>query len=232
MSDSRTTTVTRLLALVRDGDRNAFDEVFPLVYDEMRDLARAQRRSTGRDDTLDTTAVVHEAYLRLVNQSSPDWKDRAHFLAVAARAMRHILIDYARRRQAGKRGGGRTHLSFNELESALASPNDPTDARDDALLALEAALTHLETENRRQGQIVECKFFGGMTIPETAEALGVSRATVERGWGAARAWLYRELERTLERGRGRDSGSPESAAKDGDVPRSPPSQPRPFPVRE
>lgn len=199
MRDSRTTTVTRLLALVRDGDRDAFDEVFPLVYDEMRELAHAQRRSTGRDDTLDTTAVVHEAYLRLVNQSSPDWKDRAHFLAVAARAMRHILIDYARRRQAAKRGGTSAHLSLDKLESALASPSDPADARDDALLALEAALTHLEAEHPRQSQIVECRFFGGMTIPETAEALGVSHATVERGWATARAWLYRDLERTLGR---------------------------------
>lgn len=191
-------TVTRLLAQVRAGDRDAFDEVFPLVYGEMRGLARAQRRSWEGDETLDTTALVHEAYLKLVDQSSPDWKDRAHFLAVAARAMRHILIDYARRRQAVRRGGGRRRLSLHELESALSDPKNPADARDEALLALEDSLEHLESENDRQSRIVECRFFGGMTIPETAEALGVSHATVERGWAAARAWLYRDLERTLE----------------------------------
>lgn len=197
MTESRAGTVTRLLVQVREGDREAFDEILPLVYDEMRDLARAQRRSWKGDETLDTTALVHEAYLKLVDQSSPDWKDRAHFLAVASRAMRHILIGYARRRQAAKRGGGRNRLSLHDLEAALADPKDPADARDEALLALEDSLEHLEAEDERQSRIVECRFFGGMTIPETAEALGISHATVERGWAAARAWLYRDLERTL-----------------------------------
>lgn len=200
MNGSRTGTVTRLLARVREGDDAAFDDLLPLVYDEMRELARAQRRRWEGDETLDTTALVHEAYLRLVDQSAPGWKDRAHFLAVASRAMRHILIDYARRRQAGKRGGDRRRLSLEEIETSLASDQDPADARDEALMALEGALESLEEEDERQSRIVECRFFGGMTIRETAEALGISHATVERGWSAARAWLYRELRRELGEG--------------------------------
>lgn len=197
MSNSQIGTVTRLLAEWQGGDREAFDRLVPLVYEEMRGLARAQRRRWTGNETLDTTALVHEAYLRLVDQAAPDWKDRAHFLAVAARAMRHILIDYARRRQAEKRGGGRRRLSLDEIESALVGKRDAAGARDEALIALEASLVSLEAENERQSRIVECRFFGGMTIRETAEALGISHATVERGWAAAQAWLYRDLRRAL-----------------------------------
>ena len=197
MSEDRSSTVTRLLVRIREGERDAFDDLLPLVYDEMRELARAQRRSWEGDETLDTTALVHEAYLRLVEQTSPGWKDRAHFLAVASRAMRHILIDYARRRQAAKRGGGRRRLSLEEIESSLDGGEDPAEARDEALLALEESLTSLEEESERQSRIVECRFFGGMTIRETAEALEISTATVERGWAAAQAWLYRDLKQEL-----------------------------------
>jgi len=197
MSDSHQNTVTGLLARARAGDRDAFDEIFPLVYDELRSVAGAQRRRWSDDETLNTTALVHEAYLRLVDQSSPQWKDRAHFLAVAGRAMRHILVDYARHRRAQKRGGSRQRLSLHEIEAVLDHGQDPADARDEALLALEESLGRLERHNRRQVRIIECRFFGGMTIPDTAEALGVSPSTVARGWAAAQAWLYRDLRRAL-----------------------------------
>jgi RNA polymerase sigma factor (TIGR02999 family) len=197
MSESRHTTVTGLLLQARAGDRNAFDQLFPLVYDELRRLAAAQRRRSGGDDTLNTTALVHEAYLRLVDQTSPAWKDRAHFLAVAGRAMRHILVDCARRRRAQKRGGTRQRLSLDEIEAVFEHGEDPTDARDEALVALEESLDRLERQNQRQVRIIECRFFGRMTIPDTAEALGVSPSTVTRGWAAAQAWLYRDLRRAL-----------------------------------
>jgi RNA polymerase sigma factor (TIGR02999 family) len=197
MSESRQNTVTGLLTRARAGDRDAFEQLFPLVYDELRRLAAAQRRRWRGDETLNTTALVHEAYLRLVDQSSPEWKDRAHFLAVAGRAMRHILVDYARRRRARKRGGSRQRLSLEEIEAVLEHGPDPAEARDEALLALEESLARLDRRNRRQARIIECRFFGGMTIPDTAEALGVSPSTVTRGWAAAQAWLYRDLRRTL-----------------------------------
>jgi RNA polymerase sigma factor (TIGR02999 family) len=192
-----TRTVTGLLAQASRGDRAAFDRLFPLVYEELRELAGAHRRRWEGDATLNTTALVHEAYLRLVDRSSAGWKDRAHFLAVASRAMRHILIDRARARQAQKRGGDRGRLSLEEIEHALDHDSDPSDARDEALLALADALARLERENPREAQIVECRFFGAMTIRETAEALEVSTSTVNRGWAAAQVRLYRELRETL-----------------------------------
>lgn len=197
MSESGQNEVTRLLADVQGGDPAALDDLFQLVYGELREAAHAQRRSWEGDETLNTTALVHEAYLRLVDQSDPDWRNRAHFLAAASRAMRHILIDYARRRRAKKRGGPRPRLSLHEIEAALEGSADSTEAQDEALVALDAALERLERESERQSRIVECRFFGGMTIPETAEALGVSPATVKRGWAAAQAWLYRDLREAL-----------------------------------
>ena len=197
MDESDAGTVTLLLRRAREGDEDALDEAFPLVYEEMRRLARARRRRWEGHETLDTTALVHETYVRLVGQTSPDWNDRSHFLAVASRAMRHILIDYARRRKAEKRGGSRKRLSLHEIESALGADEDPSEARDEALLALDESLEGLEEESERQSRIVECRFFGGMTIRQTAEALGVSPATVERGWAAAQAWLYRDLRARL-----------------------------------
>jgi RNA polymerase sigma factor (TIGR02999 family) len=197
MHESRENTVAPLLARARAGERGAVDGLFPLVYDELRRLARAHRRRWQGDETLDTTALVHEAYLRLVDQSSPDWKDRAHFLAVASRAMRHILIDYARARRARKRGGSRERLSLEQMEAALERGSDVSDASAEALVALDEALQRLERQNPRHARIVECRFFGGMTVPETAEALATSPSTVTRGWAAAQAWLYRDLRRTL-----------------------------------
>lgn len=199
MKDDQQSTVTRLLGKVQEGDPVALDDLFRLVYGELRTAAHAQRRRWEGDETLGTTALVHESYLRLVDQSAPNWRDRAHFLAVASRAMRHILIDYARRRSAKKRGGSQPTLSLDEIEQALAQSADATEAQDEALLALDDALKRLEQESGRQSRIVECRFFGGMTIPETAEALGLSPATVKRGWAAAQAWLYRDLHDTLGR---------------------------------
>ena len=187
---------TQLIARVRAGDYEAVDQLFSLVYTELRELARARRRRWDGEHTLNTTALVHEAYLRLVDQESPQWRDRAHFMALAGRAMRHILIDYARRRQARKRGGGGQRLSLHEIEEGLAGA-DPGEVTDEALLALDVSLERLAKESQRQSRIVECRFFGGMTIEETAEALGISPATVKRGWSAAQAWLYRDLREAL-----------------------------------
>jgi RNA polymerase sigma factor (TIGR02999 family) len=195
--DDVTRTMTGLLAQAGQGDRAAFHRLVPLVYEELREVARKHRRRWTGDETLNTTALVHEAYLRLVDQSSARWRDRTHFLAAASRAMRHILIDHARTRRAEKRGGGRARLTFEEIEHALDHASDPTEARDEALLALEAALGRLERESPRDARIVECRFFGAMTIEETGEALGVSTSTVNRGWAAAQAWLYRDLRRNL-----------------------------------
>lgn len=189
--------MTRLLEEVSRGDRGALDHLFTLVYDELRALAKGHRRRWQGDESLNTTALVHEAYLRLVDPSTAEWRDRAHFLAVASRAMRHILIDHARKRQAQKRGGGWGRLSLEEIEHALDHGTEPSEARDEALLALEEALARLEKDRPRDARIVECRFFGAMTIEETAEALDVSAATVTRGWAAAQARLYRDLRRTL-----------------------------------
>lgn len=196
MSGPSSHETTQLMAGVRAQDPDAVDRLFTLVYEELRGLARAQRRRWDGDHTLNTTVLVHEAYLRLVDQEPQDWQDRAHFMALAGRAMRHILIDYARRRKAQKRGGGTERLSLHEIEGGLGGP-DPGEVTDEALLALDDSLERLAEESVRQSRIVECRFFGGMTIEETAEALGISPATVKRGWTAAQAWLYRDLREAL-----------------------------------
>ena len=189
--------VTRLLTRLQDGDRAAFDELFPLVYRELHGLAKAQRKRWGGDYTLNTTSLLHEAYLKLADQEEPAWKDRSHFLAVASRAMRQILIDYAKRRKAAKRGAGVRPMSFDEMRDSLRSPPGFTEERLDALVALDESLKRLEAANPRHSRIIECRFFGGMTIKDTAEALGISPATVKRGWAVALAWLYRDLKQSL-----------------------------------
>jgi RNA polymerase sigma factor (TIGR02999 family) len=156
-----------------------------------------QRRRWDGDDTLNTTALVHEAYLRLVDQTAPRWVNRPHFMAVAATAMRQILIDYAKRKQTAKREGSRNYVPLHELEDVLSGGADASAILPDALIALDAALAALEKRNPRQRQIVECRFFGGMTIEDTAEALALSPATVKRDWTMAQAWLYRELQQSL-----------------------------------
>ena len=186
----RQQTVTGLLYRVRSGDRDAFDRLFPMVYDEMRVLARRQRWGWVGDQTLGTTALVHEAYLRLVDQSSADWRSRGHFGAVASRAMRHILIDYARRRRAAKRGGPQANLS---LDGVTEPAGTWTPEQAESLIALHEALAALERENERLARIVEMKFFGGLTVDEIGAALDLSPATVKRGWTMAQTWLYRAM---------------------------------------
>jgi RNA polymerase sigma factor (TIGR02999 family) len=178
--------ITGLLAAWRAGDAAAFDRLFPLVYDELRRIAHRQLGAERPDHTLDTTALVHEAYLKLVNQTRAQLTDRAHFFAVAARAMRRILVDYARRHRALKRGGAAGPVSFSG--AALIA-----DERADTLVALDNALTRLAELDARLSDVVECRFFGGLTEEETAEALAVTARTVRRDWVKAKGWLHREL---------------------------------------
>jgi RNA polymerase sigma factor (TIGR02999 family) len=199
VSDPGQDTVTRLLAGLRQGNRSAFDELLPLVYEDLHRAAELQRRRWEGDETLNTTALVHEAYLRLVDQSEPQWQSRAHFLAVASTAMRQILINYAKRKRAAKRGGAAGPIPLHEIEAALKEAENPSEARDEALIALDDSLRRLEAVDTRQCRIVECRFFGGMTIQDTAEALGVSPITVKRSWATAQAWLYRDIKQALQR---------------------------------
>ncbi|MFI5328223.1 MAG: sigma-70 family RNA polymerase sigma factor [Candidatus Rokuibacteriota bacterium] len=178
--------VTELLLELRNGDHAAFDELFPLVYDVLRRIAHRKLAAERAAHTLSTTDLVHEAYLKLVRFDRIEWRGRAHFLAIAAQSMRNILVDYALKRKAEKRGGGQEN---DPLEDALAVVEAPTSD----LLALHEAMQRLEKIDSRQSRVVECRFFAGMSIEETAEALGVSPASVKRDWALARAWLNREL---------------------------------------
>ena len=190
---SRRSTVAQLLEEVSAGRREALDALLPLVYDELRALARRQRRRWQGDETLDTTALIHEAYLRLVDQTAPQWSSHPHFLAVASRAMRQVLLDYAKRRHAAKRGGARQQVSLGEVDEMLLSRSGLGDPHSEALLAVEEALSRLERYDQLHARVVECRFYGGMSIEETAAALGTSPATVKRKWAFARAYLNREL---------------------------------------
>lgn len=186
-------TITGLLLAVHQGDRGALEALFPLVYEELRMLAAAQRRRWHGDLTLNATAIVHEAYLKLVDPKGNVGRSRAHFFAVAATAMRHILCNYARDRQRLKRGGAVQHVAIDEALDAVAP--DEWSPPLEQLEALEEALTRLGQISERQSRIVECRFFGGLSIEETAEALDLSPATVKRDWTTARAWLYREIQK-------------------------------------
>lgn len=184
--------VTELLIRWRDGDRQALEELVPRVYGEMRQIARSRLRHERGGHTLDTTALVNEAYLRLVRVDRIEWQSRAHFLAIAAEAMRNILVSYARSRNSAKRGGGAEHLP---LSIAADLPAELSSQEAERILGLDAALDHLAQLNPRHARIVECRFFGGMTIEETAAVLGISTATAKRDWVVLRGWLQRELER-------------------------------------
>jgi RNA polymerase sigma factor (TIGR02999 family) len=185
--ESRSGTVTRLLNDVGAGSARAVDELLPLVYDELKALAAGKLRAERDDHTLNTTALVHEAYLKLVDQTRVEWQSRAHFFAVAAQAMRRILINYASMRNADKRGGGAALLSLDEA-SAVVSEREA-----DELVALDTALDELTTFNDRGARVVTYRFFGGMTYDEIADVLGVSPITARRSWDSARAWLRRRL---------------------------------------
>ncbi len=192
--------VTRLLRDYCQGRREALDELLPLIYRELHRLARRQRRSQHAGHTLDTTALVHEAYLKLVKHQDPSWKNRRQFFWVAARAMRHILVDYAKQQRAAKRGGGKARVSLDQhAEDGLGERLLLSEERTEEVLALDEALERLSAFDERLSQIVELRYFAGLTIPETADALGCSPATVKRDWTTARAWLYRELSGGLPR---------------------------------
>lgn len=183
--------VTALLKQYAGGDWEALDRLFPLVYEELRRVAHAQMYAERSGHTLDTTALVHEAYMKLVRHPPHvEWQSRIHFFAVAARAMRQILVSYAQSRSRAKRGGDATLISLDE--GVVAS-----DARPEEVVALDDALTRLEALDTRQSRVVELRYFGGLTIEETAQVLGVSVVTVKRDWTIARAWLYREVRDSL-----------------------------------
>ena len=190
--------ITRLLEALQRGHRAALDALFPLVYAELRSLAHRQRQRWHGDETLDTTALVHEAYLKLVDQSRASWESRAHFLATAAKAMRHILMNYARDQRAQKRGGDRPKLSLEALGEDFEGLAVFSDDNAELLIALDAALEGLAQVNERQSQIVECRFFGDLTIDETAAALGISTASVSRGWALAQVRLFQDMQRELQ----------------------------------
>jgi RNA polymerase sigma-70 factor (ECF subfamily) len=177
---------TRLLVDLEGGDSTAAARLLPVVYDQLRAVADSFFRRQPSDHTLQPTALVHEAYLRLVNQTDAKWGSRAHFFAVASKAMRQILINHAERRAAAKRGGDRQKLTLSE---GLV----PAPQRDIDLLALDEALTKLAALSERMGRVVELRFFGGLTVQEVAHVLHVSKRTVEGDWQTARAWLSREL---------------------------------------
>ena len=179
-----TEAITALLVAHRHGRPDAFDKLVSLVYPELRRVARRQLRPWRPGLTLDSGAVVHEAYLKLVDQTKVEWQDRSHFFAIAARVMRHVIVDYARKRHAQKRGGGTIALADREVA---------IQAQAEELVALNELLERLEAENPRMLQVVECRFFAGYSETETAEALGVSARTVERDWLRARVWLKRAL---------------------------------------
>jgi len=178
--------ITQLLARWADGDRSAFDRLLPVLYDDLLAIARNHLVRERADHTLNTQALVHESYLNLVGGADVRWRDRGHFFAVASRAMRHVLIDHARKKKTEKRGGDRVKVTLDENVSVGSEGLD-------RLLAIDAALHGLEEHDERLARVVECRFFGGLNADETARALGVSLRTVERDWTRARAYLKQAL---------------------------------------
>src|SRR5215468_7905892 len=199
MTEPSSHEITQLLLAWSDGDQSALERLTPLVYSELHKLAKRHMRRDGGNHTLQATALVNEAYLRLIDAQSVHWQNRAHFFAVAAQLMRWILVDFARRRQYLKRGGVALKVPLDEAA-------DVAQERDTDLVALDEALTRLAKIDLRKSRIVELRFFGGLSVEETAEALKISPRTVTREWGLAQAWLYRELSRK-EGGEGAENGS-------------------------
>ena len=181
--------VTELLVRWRGGDKAALDSLMPLVYAELRRIAKYYLQGERSDHTLQSTALVHEAYVRMTQQDLPKWQNRAHFFAVAAQLMRQILVDHARSHGASKRGG-------NVYKLALEDAEELAQALDVDIVALDDALKSLATMDMQQSRVVELKFFGGLSVEDTAEVLGISASTVKRDWSTARAWLFRELNRS------------------------------------
>ena len=183
---SSTHSVTQLLEQWNHGDREALEKLMPLIYEELKKMARRYMRQQNPDHTLQTTALIHEAYLRMVKQKEKHFENRAHFFGVAAQAMRHILVDYARERHTAKRGGGVRPISLEE--AALV-----TQERAAEVIALDDALKELEELSKRQSRVVELRYFGGLSVEETAAVLEVSPDTVMRDWSMAKTWLHRAL---------------------------------------
>ena len=179
--------LTKMLIEWGGGDRDALDRLMPIVYDELRRIARRHFRRERPDNTLQPTALVNEVYIRLVDQSGVNWQSRAHFFGIAARIMRQIMVDRARARNAAKRGGGDYKLDLTDVSDV------PDKSRHLDLLALDRALDGLASFDPQQSRIVELRFFGGLSIEETAEVMGISPATVKREWALGRSWLFREL---------------------------------------
>jgi RNA polymerase sigma-70 factor, ECF subfamily len=177
----------RLLAEIARGDRQSADALMAHIYDELREIAAREMRSERPGHTLQPTALVSEAFLRMVDQANTNWRDKSHFCAIAAHVMRRILVDHARKRSAGKRGGRRNKLLLSD-ELIVTDATDPMD-----IVAIDDVLTELGRMNERHARIVELRYFAGLTIEETAEALGVSPATVKNDWRVARAWLSSQL---------------------------------------
>ena len=180
--------VTRVLKAVESGDPHAAEELLPCVYTELRTLARSLMAKTPPGNTLQPTALVHQAYLRVVGDQDPGWSTRGHFFAAAAQAMRRILVEQARRKAAAKHGGGRQRVDLDGVDLAIDSPGED-------VLALDQALQRLSQLDERKARVVELRYFVGLDIAETAQVLGVSTPTVERDWRFARAFLYDQLER-------------------------------------
>lgn len=183
---SSESSITELLIDIRNGDKSAYDELFPKVYDQLRQIATYQIKREYKNPTIRKTALVHEVYLKLMNESDVDWQNRAHFFAIAARAMRQILVDLARKKKAQKRGGNQTLLSFDEDYIDFSNHAEQ-------LIELNDLINKLSKFDERKSKVVEMRFFGGMTVREIAEFLNVSTRTVDRDWLKARSWLYKEL---------------------------------------
>ncbi|TVQ09110.1 MAG: RNA polymerase subunit sigma-70 [Balneolaceae bacterium] len=181
--------ITRLLAEVSEGNRESEKKLITLVYDQLYQLAGKNRRMWNQNETLNTTALVHEAYLKMISQTNKEWKSRVHFFSVASKAMRCILVDHAKKQNAIKRGKSKRDLPLNEM---LLCPPEKADE----VIALDEALIRLEKIDENHSKIVEYRFFCGFNIEETAQLMETSTATVKRGWGLARSWLYKEMQRS------------------------------------
>jgi RNA polymerase sigma factor (TIGR02999 family) len=190
VGQTSTNEITKLLHNWQGGDSAALDALVPVVYKELRRLAHCELRKERPNHTLQSAALVHEAYFRLLGQNPPQWESRTHFFAIAAQLMRQILVDYARRRRASKRGSGVCMLTLEDAE-ALPQRKD----KDVDVIALDDALNTLAELDPRQSRVVELRFFAGLSLEETSEVMGIATATVQRDWTAARAWLHREISR-------------------------------------
>jgi RNA polymerase sigma factor (TIGR02999 family) len=180
--------ITLLLSQIREGDNQAFNDLFTTVYDHLKEIARLHisRHGFGKQSTFSKTALVHEAYIKLIDYTDGEWENKAHFYAIASRCMRHILVDYSRKKLAGKRGGGRQHLTLHEDEIDL-------DKHAEKLIELDRLIDEMAQFDERKSKVVEMRFFSGMSIPEISDVLNISTRTVDREWLKARSWLQKEL---------------------------------------